>query len=267
MPSLPFQSSGWHGLVANDAWAKLFQELDAWLAANPGKMVVHYDSRDVRRIETPLGVIYLKDIRALTDAGLHRKELFSWLKWVCRPSRALETWEASQALLEKGFLCPQPVLAVRRRVGGIPQDIFVSAEVPLPNLWDVLPDGFTDSTLAEFLADELRSLHQAGFVHGDCILRNLCFDGRRKKLVYLDNDRTWRPPAILRKHLQRRNLAQMAYSILKRFGEEASRHFLEHYAKAAHWPSGSALLSILAAAQERLPKKRQKTPVSPFPQE
>ena len=267
MPSLSFQSSGWRGLVADDVWARLFQDLDEWLAANPGKMVVHYDSRDVRRIQTPLGIVYLKEIRALTDAGMHGEDYFSWLKWVCRPSRAIETWEASMALLQKGFLCPSPILAVRKRQGGIPRDLFISAEVPLPNLWDVLPDRFTDTTLVDFLASNLYQLHQAGFVHGDCILRNLCYDGHQNKLVYLDNDRTWLPPAIFRKHLQRRNLAQMAYSILKRFGEDASRHFLECYAQTGRWPGHDAIQAILSAAQERLRRKRQKTQISQFPQE
>lgn len=256
--ALKFHSGAWSGYVADSEWAEIFQDLDKWLEENPGTMVVHYDCRDVRRIQTPKGVVYLKDIRHLTDAGMHKKDKFSWWKWVFRGSRAIETWEACQALRESGFGCPQPLLAVRRRNGITPRDIFVSAAVDLPNLWDTLPEGMDGMALAELLGESIQILHTAGFAHGDCILRNLCYDAKENTLVYLDNDRTWLPPFFFRRFQQKRNLAQMSYSILKRFGEETSRHFLECYAKSNYWPGKGEIQEILNGAIQRFNRKKVK---------
>lgn len=251
-----FQSRGWKGYAADEKWAKFFSDLDNWLAHHPGKLIVSHDCRDVRRVETSLGVVYIKDIRALTDAGMHFRDIFSWCKWVFRGSRAIETWNASQALLRRGFLCPKPVLAVRKRRGIIPRDLFISEELPLPNLWDFLPTGMTPHRLAEMLAVEIQRLHRAGFAHGDCILRNLCYDETKRSIAYLDNDRTWVPPAAVRQFQQQRNLAQMTYSLLKRFGDKISLHFLECYAKRAGWPDKKGLREIQAGAIRRKNRKR-----------
>ncbi len=253
-----FHSGAWKGLVADQEWAAIFQDLDKWLADNPGEMVVHYDCRDVRRIQTPKGVVYLKDIRHLTDAGMHKQDRFSWCKWIFRGSRAIETWDACQALLKSGFQCPSPLLAVRCRNGITPRDIFVSAAVELPNLWDVIPEGMDAMGLAEMLGESLQVFHSAGFAHGDCILRNLCYDDEGKCVVYLDNDRTWLPPFFFRQFQQKRNLAQMSYSILKRFDEATSRHFLECYARANSWPGEAEIQEILNGAIARRDRKKRK---------
>ena len=254
---LPFHSNGWNGYVAGSKWKELFLDLDKWLADNPGELIVRYPCRDVRKVTTPLGVVYVKDIRALTDAGYYHRDLFSLAKWIFRRSRAVETWNASKTLIRKGFLCPVPLLAVRRRKRITPRDVFISAEVPLPNLFDHLPKGMNGTILAEMLADEIRRLHRSGFAHGDCILRNVCYDEKNRRIAYLDNDRTWLPPAFLRRHYQCRNLAQMAYSLLKRFGEASCKHFLEFYSKRAGWPSAAAIKSMHATALKRRNKKKK----------
>ena len=92
---LPFHSNGWNGYVAGSKWKELFLDLDKWLADNPGELIVRYPCRDVRKVTTPLGVVYVKDIRALTDAGYYHRDLFSLAKWIFRRSRAVETWNAS----------------------------------------------------------------------------------------------------------------------------------------------------------------------------
>ena len=164
---LPFHSHGWNGVVADAHWASLFGHFDQWLASHPGEMVVHYDSRDVRKIPTDLGTVYLKDIRALTDAGYHGRDFFSWGKWVFRGSRARETWDASMDLLHRGFLCPQPILAVRKRTGLIPRDIFVSLELPLPNLWDSRPPHTPPASLPEPLPSPRHPPHQSALAPAD----------------------------------------------------------------------------------------------------
>ena len=255
MSRVNFQSKGWKGFAASQEWADLFKNLDRWLIENPGEMVVHYDSRDVRKVVTPLGTVYVKEIRALTDAGLHHRDLFSWFKWIFRGSRAIDTWHASRQLLRKGFLCPMPILAVRKRFGITPKDIFISAEIPYANLWDHMPKGMDVQKLVNLLANAIVKLHQAGFAHGDCILRNLCYDEIGHKIAFMDNDRTWMPPLPVRQMQQQRNLAQMAYSILKRFGESSSMAFLTTYAQKAGWPNNSTIKSIQNAAIKRRNRK------------
>ncbi|MBQ4480541.1 MAG: hypothetical protein II943_07875 [Victivallales bacterium] len=246
---------GWNGLATDELWQQEFQRLDDWLKGHPGKTVVSYPSREVRRVETPHGVIYLKYIRALTDAGLAHQEWFSWAKWVFRPSRALATWRISQKLLAAGFACPVPVLAARRRLKGYPNDIFASLEIPRPNLWDE-PGDVTE--LVRILAEETARFHEAGFAHGDFILRNLCLNPSTRHLIFLDNDRTWRPLPPFRGHYQRRNLAQMAYSLLRRFEDVAVPHaFLREYRCLVPALSERAAAKILRGAETRLAHRKK----------
>lgn len=254
--SVHFHSlDGWRGLVADELWRREFDDLDGWLRDHPGTAVVTHASRQVRRVETPHGVVYLKYIRALTDAGLTGREWFSWAKWVFRPSRALATWRISQALLDAAFDCPVPVLAARRRLRGYPHDLFVAREVPLPNLWDKPGDA---PALAHLLAAETARFHAAGFAHGDYILRNLCLAPTTGHLVFLDNDRTWRPP-LLRGHYQKRNLAQMTYSLLRRFEDAAiPREFLDEYRQQTGKITGEEVARILRGAEKRLANRARK---------
>ena len=251
MKGLRFHSEdGWRGLVADETWSALFAQLDEWLAEHPGRLVVHYASREVRRVETPQGVVYAKLIRGLTDAGFAHEEWFSWFKWVFRPSRALATWHISQTLLSAGFACPVPILAARRRHRGYPTDLFISMEVPRPNLWDAPGE---PAELIQLLAEETARFHLAGFAHGDFILRNLCSNPVTRHLVYLDNDRTWRPIPGLRSYYQRRNLAQLTYSLLRRFGRiEVPRAFLAEYRDLNPALSENSAARILKGAEKRL---------------
>ena len=254
MTPIAVHAQGWNGLAATPEFAEIALHLDEWLLQNPGTPVVQYASRDVRRIDLPSGTIYLKHIRALTDKGLTGQEWLSWCKWVFRPSRALATWRISRRLLEAGFRCPEPLLAARRRRRLYPTDVFVSAAIPFPDLWE--DTSLPPADLAPFLGAELARFHAAGFAHGDCILRNLCRDTDANRLVFLDNDRTWQPPFFLRRHYQRRNLAQLAYSLLRRHdGDPAgARLFLEAYAASPGAVPCDAT-AILDQALTRLARK------------
>lgn len=211
--AISFRSGKWRG-YALAAWADEFASLDDWLQRGGEDIVVH-KSRFVQRRALAGKTVYLKYIYALTDAGLEGRELFSFLKWYCRPSRALAFWRISRQLLDHGFRCAVPVLAARRRSGkGYPNDIIVTAEVPFPTLEEVLT-GKTEDECRAIIANaarQLREFHAAGFVHGDCILRNICLDDE-KRLVYLDNDRTKRPSCLNFFCSWKRNLAQFGYSL------------------------------------------------------
>ena len=258
---LPFHSKDfWHGLVVDELWQKELKYVDSWLMFNPGDTVVEHLSRDVTRVETTLGVVYVKYIRALTDDALQGRDAFSRAKWYCRPSRALATWRISERLLAEGFACPVPVLAARRRIFlrpfyGHPHDIFIAHEIPWPNLWD--EPGMPPEQLALLLAAETARFHNAGFAHGDFILRNLCLNPATRHLIFLDNDRTWHPLPPIRWHYQRRNLDQMAYSLLRRFNtSDVLRAFLNEYHRLTWTLPGEEVAKILRKAEKRLANRQ-----------
>jgi len=235
-----FSSGNWRGLV-DARWRDEFSDLDKWIAECDGKMLVEYPSRYVKRVETAHGVVYLKYILALTDAGLQCKDKFSALKWYCRPSRAIACWNISCKLLENGFLCAEPVLAARRRDGfKRPIDVFISAEVPYPRLQELImeADSETRLRLLEETAVQLHEFHQRGFVHGDCITRNLCMTPEHK-LVYIDNDRTKQPSCLNFFCAPERNLAQLGYSLRRTLPDdpELLAHLYKAYYKGQDFPT------------------------------
>ncbi len=253
---LKYIRHGWRGYIAAE-WQDIFSEPGQWLADNPGQLIVSYPSREVRRLETRRGVIYAKIIRALTDPGLSGRDFISFLKWYCRPSRAIATWRISNQILQAGFHCARPVLALRRRSGwGYPLDIFVSEEVQAPVLSESLPQWRHDlAKLAAILGRELAVFHQAGFVHGDCILRNLCLDAEQR-LVFLDNDRSKRRSRFWPFWIYRRNLAQLGYSARRLdLPESFVQQLFNAYAQAAQWTEQRATAettALLNAINRRL---------------
>jgi hypothetical protein len=257
--SVPYSSGDWRGIARDAESSALFgNDLDAWLAAEQGEIVVQYASREVRRIELAGNrVVYCKIIRALTDAGYRGDEWFSWCKWVLRPSRAIAAFRISEAVLAAGLECAVPLLAVRRRVKGIPSDIFVTAEVPFDDLWK--DTALSGDELIHLLSSQTAKMHQCGFAHGDYILRNVCHNPQSGQLVLLDNDRTWRPPTFLRKHYFARNLAQMAYSLLKRYNGETAvaEQFLSEYAALRNFPSADAQHDIMTKCVARFNRKKK----------
>jgi len=229
---LPYQSHGWHGRIAK-GWQHLFDDLDYWLAANPGESVVSFPSREVRRVETPAGAVYVKILRS-GGGGVH--DTRGWvgkLKWLARPSRAEAIRRISQTLLDEGFLCAAPLLAARRRSpAGWPTDLFISREIRSSLLAQRLHLHEVDQArrLLAQVADELRRFHQAGFVHGDCTPYNLALTDEGR-LVLFDNDRTVRSPVWLRRQRQRRSLSSFGLRLTQLMQSlDPFREFLARYA-------------------------------------
>jgi tRNA A-37 threonylcarbamoyl transferase component Bud32 len=260
-----YSSGNWRGRIAAD-WREELQDFDLWSLEHAGEIVVSYRSRKVSRVHTPKGTLYVKTIWGLTDPGMTGKDPLSFLKWVFRPSRALAAWRVSQRLLEAGFLCARPVLAIRRRSSlGYPTDIFISEEIAAPLLSDMLPGMSVEeqADLAILLGRELRKFHAAGFVHGDCILRNICLTSD-KKLVYLDNDRSKVKGVTTIFSRSVRNLAQIGYSA-RRGGakEEFPVRLFEEYARQAGWSAAQSqklVKRLCAGIEKRLQKRLKRQP-------
>ncbi|HLV16940.1 MAG TPA: lipopolysaccharide kinase InaA family protein [Pseudomonas sp.] len=248
----PFHSQGWHGRIA-PGWQRLFEDIDQWLAINRGEMLVDFPSREVRRVETPEGVVYVKLLRSGGDARGSRR-LLANLKWLVRPSRALAIMRISQSLLAEDFICPVPVLAARRRDrAGWPTDIFISLECRGINLAERLSAaanaGEASSVLA-MTAREMRRLHEAGFVHGDCTPYNLAFTDQ-DRLILFDNDRTVRSSPPLRRYRQERSLANLGLRLTQMLQNlQPFREFLAYYAE-----SPGEARRIMALTRKRLRSK------------
>jgi len=206
----PYRSGNWRGII-DPQWQEPLSDLDQWLRDHPGAKVVAKKSRTVSRVETPNGVIYVKIIHRLQERGSAWKMLFAGIKWLFRPSRAIATFQITDAMLDKGIGCPEPILAARRRNAlGWPEDVFICREVPYPtllslfNTTDNIPS--RDALLAN-AAHGIAALHNQGFIHGDCIPGNLCL-APDQSLCFLDNDRTQPMPLMLRRRARLNNVVQ-----------------------------------------------------------
>ena len=222
--------------MVHSSWRSALSELDAWLAVNPGTVLVAKKTRRVFRVSTPRGVVYVKVIRSLQEGGSLFKKALAAVKWYCRSSRAVGVLNISNAMLAQGIGCPEPVLAARRRnAAGWPEDIFISREVACPSVLSLVlqqPEGKRQEAILASAGRGIARLHNHGFVHGDCIPGNLCQapDG---SLVFLDNDRTRITPVFGAEGARLNNLIQF----LARLPAIANRErlvatFLQAYAEA-----------------------------------
>lgn len=253
---LSFNAEGWKGQVLA-GWEDVFTGFDGWLASSVDECVVNLSSRQVWRSDTPKGALFVKVIYRASEAQGLARRAFAALKWLLRPSRALAIQRVSQAMLEAGFECPMPVLAVRRRSAtGWPVDVFISAECGDANLCDQLP-GLPREEIEALLARvaiELNRFHRAGFVHGDCIPANLALNAQGR-LVFFDNDRTVRHPWLRERYAQRRNLIQFGYRLTRQLGDMTYfEQFLYAYVEAAEVAAADFgdMQDILQAVRKRL---------------
>lgn len=229
-----FHDGRWNGRIL-DGWQETFSNLDQWLARNSGESIVRFLSREVRRVETNQGVVYVKLLYSGSESSGLKKAVTA-VKWFLKPSRALAIFNISNEILRAGFLCPRPLVAARHRtIWGWPTDLFVSEEcldATIAQRLQANPGEETVRALLSATAAELHRFHQAGFVHGDCTPYNLALNAQNK-LVLFDNDRTVRSP-WLRRRLELRSLAAFGLRLTQLTQSlEPFRFFLNQYAEAA----------------------------------
>jgi hypothetical protein len=239
-----FQAHGWHGWAHAD-WQDLpeFQDIDAWLREEQSTLILELLCRRITRHESARGALYAKYMRAKNDAVIKKREPLSYLRWYLLPSRGQRIFLTCMAMLQKGHYCPQPVLGARCRRGALkyPHELFVSAELLHPTVEELLhmPDVMSRDEILALCGKELRRFHADDFVHGDFLPRNACIDISKKRLFYLDNDRTklWSCPAPF--YCQRRNLAQFCYNLLLQaegYDLAMPDSFLHAYLENTPWP-------------------------------
>jgi tRNA A-37 threonylcarbamoyl transferase component Bud32 len=221
-----FITGRWKGLV-RDGWEEAFSDIPR--LADSGEVIVDKQERMVRRIETPKGVIYYKYI---CGAGTGRGWYF--LKNLLRTPRSLAVWRISEQMRLAGVGCPLPLLAVSScRFSSFSfEDILVTAEVPFPQVSDLLRNADSDDLRSQILqkaGQGIRELHEKGFVHGDCLPGNICMapEGR---LFFLDNDRTRRKSLFCSRKGQLWNLVQFcSHALTVLPNQQLLQHFLRGY--------------------------------------
>lgn len=237
-----YSNHGWHGLV-EASWQEEFADLEAWMDPSRGKIYREKMNRLVVRLETPRGAVFVKVVRTLADGRHSGRDFVKRLKWFIRSSRAVQVMRMHLALLEAGFGCPEPLLAVRyRHQLQQPVDVFVCRELLLPSFGKRLVEAAGDERvrLLQATARELCRFHHAGFVHGDCIPGNILL-GEDGGLHFLDNDRTVRLESGSLQRGRVRNLVQLCRHIEDWEKSEApGRIFLDAY-KEADLASGDDL--------------------------
>jgi serine/threonine protein kinase len=146
-----------------------------------------------------------------------------------RYSRAVRALRVTERLAASGFAVPMAMAAGEERHGGVLRRSFL---VTLPVNGLALPvflrdqldkSGAVSLSLREkrrilaALAQELRKLHDRGFIHGDLVPGNIFVAAAGEQpvqFVFMDNDRTRRYPVwlaryLLARYLWRRNLVQL----------------------------------------------------------
>ncbi|MBR0459257.1 MAG: hypothetical protein IJJ26_08465 [Victivallales bacterium] len=218
-----------------------------------GTCVVSYPDRSVRRLETPQGVVYVKFFREDVQSSLLRR-FRHFLRNLFGSCKTFRLVRLHQELRDAGFLCPEPVLAELR---GKTQ-IFATREVPGMLVRDALQSASTSDDarrhILQTAATAIRSLHNAGFVHGDCLPGNLSIDG--DQIYFLDNDRT-RCPHFRSSHERTRNLIQFCAHLPaapSSLLDEETRVFLESYGT----PSAEQLLPVIESRRQEIARQRKK---------
>jgi hypothetical protein len=153
----------------------------------------------------------------------YRSSVFGTVKDCFRRSKAVRSLLLTERLAECGFGVPVAIAAGEERMLNLLRRSFVVTLAvngrPLPvflrEQFAARPSGLSlrrkrDIVLS--LAQEVKRLHDLGFVHGDLVPGNIFIEattGGRAQFSFMDNDRTRRYSSWLRQPFWKRNLVQL----------------------------------------------------------
>lgn len=208
------RSHDWHGFAA-PGWEDV---ANPEALANAGTEIVRKPDRMLRRITTPHGTIYVKWLFPLRGGTLFAR-IVRTIKRLIREPRVFTIWTVHHQLKAEGLGCPKPLFALKGRNG---VQLFAAEALTLPTLAQCLSSAADITEKEELLriaAEAIRRLHDASFVHGDCLPGNFCIDDDGNPF-FLDNDRTARRPPILLKRGINANIVQFCSRACKFFPSE-----------------------------------------------
>ena len=249
-------------VVTDDGWIELVAE-DSTIIHEPeyyyrkGSEVVRYKNRVVFRLAEEDGDVLYSKWFYPQKTGLLKK-LENGIKRIFRGPRVRHIYAMHNDLLAAGFGCAEPVLAAWR--GDDYTELFVSKEICATPVHNIIREDQEARILniLKSVAEDLKRLHQAGFVHGDAIPGNISID-QEGKVFYLDNDRTMHCRS---RHQAFRNVIQFCshlsfYCSLP----NAEQYFIENYGVSPSEKSDIVTAvekRIAEIAKERERRKRQK---------
>lgn len=187
-----FTYEKWHGFSN----AISIRDINLDTLNSSGKLIVKKNNHEVRRLIIGGKNCYAKWF--YPEQGL-----LSWIKFKLRAPRVFHLWNIHTTLLKEGIECPTPLLAA---VNTDKTQLFICSEIEYPSMLQIFKTADTElfPELFKNAALAIAKLHNAGFIHGDCIPGNICMaqDGH---CAFIDNDRT----AISLSHAAReRNIIQ-----------------------------------------------------------
>jgi len=209
---------------------------ETFVRARSAERLTSYVNCETHRLEEIAGrrlyAKILRGVRHTDDGGVVRR-----LKWVLRPSRALQVWRVGRRFDRHGLRCAPVALAARGGSKLAPVDVLIMEEAAGRSLSDVLMNDPPEAAIeaCRRTGESLAALHRAGILHGDATHSNIFLapegaDGRAAQAVWIDNDRTRAWP-LLPSVFARRNVEQMAFRV-RRWGLHPLRALVEGYADA-----------------------------------
>ena len=172
----------------------------------------------------------------------HHSDPLGSIKDLFRVSKALRALRQSESLLREGFHTPLTVAAGEKRTARFIKMAFL---LTLSVEGKLLPYFIQDHYLPledhslirkrvqiRHLAEDVRRLHQLGFIHGDLVPYNILVQSKEDEIqfFYLDNDRTRRYPRWISRELWKRNLVQLNRFSLPGITQRDRARFLCSYA-------------------------------------
>ncbi|MBR4674728.1 MAG: hypothetical protein IKP00_09710 [Victivallales bacterium] len=249
---LPYRNSCWSGFISR----KLKDmDLSPEKLAVQGEVIVNKPNRMVRRIELPGTTVYAKWFAP-------PKNIFK--RWFRKPL-AFRLLDIHRAMLASGIGCATPFLAaISSRPFEKTAQVFVYKEVPYQDITHRLLKASDEEAERLYLiaAQAVAALHNAGFVHGDCLPGNICLSDEGQ-FYFIDNDRTASSLPFLRAYQERRNLIQFCAHALHQhsMSPEQQKLFLKRYfeCRSQKLPKLEPLLDRIDTRFQEIQREKSQT--------
>lgn len=194
----------------------------------------------------------------------HRPSFPGNFKDCLRDSKAFRALKQGEALSDLGFHVPVTVAAgEERRARFLARAFLLTVKVEGTSLPLFLREPFPRASVRKKrvhlkqLAQEIRRMHDEGFVHGDLVPSNILVatEGERMAFYTIDHDRTRRYPPWLPQRLWKRNLVQLNRFILAGISLQDRMRFLKFYLGRPSW--GKKERQLLLWLETKTRKRRR----------
>lgn len=244
-----FHNNSWNGFISSELND---MDLVPERLEVQGEIIVSKPNRMVRRMDLSGMTVYAKWFAP-------SKNIFKRL--FLKPL-VFKLLDIHQALLASGIGCAEPLFAaISGKVSQNLPQLFIYKEVPYPSISKRLQNASADEAARIYAAaaKAIAALHNAGFVHGDCLPGNICLSNDGQPF-FIDNDRTSLSLPFLRQRQEYRNLIQFCAHAAHQRGmtREMQNRFLVRYIECRSQITASLepLLDKIEARKQEILKER-----------